>query len=551
MQNILPGQFGAIFENQLLLNARRIAPYALLILFSANALLWWGRGPAIALGWATNSDFYIVRNLKGFSFLLGLPIFNAVIMGDAVIRDFRLGIHPLIFSKPIKRWQYLLGNFFGNFFVLVCCQALFPLTLLLLQAFQPSRMVVQPARVFPYFKHFVFFVVIPHMFLASLYFAVGTVTRNSKIVYLLAVCFYPVYFAFMVLMSGVSAEWRDFLDPFLLNSGPGGNGFGHSADFLNQYVVTYTSGMLWNRGLLIFATGICLAVVYLRFNTAERSAENSSTLLLTTVGDRVYDDSDSPVVKRRDAGNVHKLLAAVEMEFRLLRAERSLLVLAPLTLFLPILDYAFYHVVPEVSYSATYASGTAKTLVLFLVGISIFYTGEVMHRDRELCIEPVLWATPASNSVLLLSKFLATVLLMLSLVILVGLTALIIQLVRGHTPVEVSAYVLTYSIILLPGIVFLAAASMALNILLRDRYLTYAVSVGIAAGLFYLYSIGYNGWLHNPLLYQLWTYHDLAGPANSRNTILLHRIYCLGIAGLCLTLAHLFFERKSHHSRTT
>jgi len=94
-------------------------------LFSANAVLWWGWGPAVARGWATNSDFYVQRNLGGFSSILGLPIFTAVIMGDPVIRDFRLGVSPLILSKPVGRASYLLGKFFGNFFVLVCCQSAF------------------------------------------------------------------------------------------------------------------------------------------------------------------------------------------------------------------------------------------------------------------------------------------------------------------------------------------------------------------------------------------------------------------------------------------
>ena len=60
--------FAAVFQTEVLLNSKRIAPYALMILFAANAVLWWGRGPAVRLGWATNSDFYIVRNLLGFSF---------------------------------------------------------------------------------------------------------------------------------------------------------------------------------------------------------------------------------------------------------------------------------------------------------------------------------------------------------------------------------------------------------------------------------------------------------------------------------------------------
>src|SRR2546421_5812719 len=149
MINPFHTRFAAIFQNEFLLNAKRVAPYALMVLFSATAVMCWGKGPAVALGWATNSDFYIVRNLKAFSFLLGLPIFNAVIMGDPVIRDFRAGIDSLIFSKPVGRASYILGKFFGNFFVLVCCMSAFMLTMLVLQWFPSSRLVVLPLRVFP------------------------------------------------------------------------------------------------------------------------------------------------------------------------------------------------------------------------------------------------------------------------------------------------------------------------------------------------------------------------------------------------------------------
>jgi ABC-type transport system involved in multi-copper enzyme maturation permease subunit len=93
-----------------------------MLLFIVNAVMWPVRGAATMRGWATNSDFNIARNFLGFSSVLGLPIFNAVIMGDPVLRDFRLGIDSLIFSKPISRASYLIGKFLGNFFVLVCRQ---------------------------------------------------------------------------------------------------------------------------------------------------------------------------------------------------------------------------------------------------------------------------------------------------------------------------------------------------------------------------------------------------------------------------------------------
>jgi hypothetical protein len=147
---------------------------------------------------------------------------------------------------------------------------------------------------------------------------------------------------------------------------------------------------------------------------------------------------------------------------------------------------------------------------------------------------------------LLLSRFLTTLLLALSLITLVGLAAILIQLVRGHTPVEISPYLLTYSVVLFPTIVFTTAAAIVLNVLLRSKHFAYAVTIGTGIGLLYLYNLGYNHWLYNPVLHGLWTYSDLAGAGNNQTTFLIHRIYWLAVAGVFLALAHLFFQRKSN-----
>lgn len=574
----MPKHFFTIFRTEVLLNSRRVAPYVLMILFAANAVLWWGRGPAVKFGWATNSEYYIMRNLQAFSFLLGLPIFNAIIMGDPVIRDFRTGVDPLVFSKPIGRAEYLLGKFCGSFFVLVCCQSAFVLTLILLQAFRTAEMIVQPVKVLVYFKLFFFFLVISHLVLAAFYFTVGTLTRNARIVYGLAVCFYPVYISYQVfLLKGLPPSWKTFLDPLLINSGPGGGGFGHSADFLNRYVVTFSTNMIANRGLWILVSGVFLVILYLRFSIAERSGNVAGplTLNLSTATERVYAEPESlpatrgdwaspldslqqekpqaaplPDLTRANEGvraNISKLVAAVAVEFRLLRAERSLVVIMPLAIFLSTLELVFYEVVPEVSYSATYAGSTTRTLLLFLIGITVFYTGEAMHRDRELRIDSISWTMPVPNTTLLLSKFLTTLVLSLSLILLVFLTAIVTQIVRGHVPVDVLPYLVAYFVILIPNVAFLAGTAVALNVLLRDKYVAYAVSIATAGGLFYLYSLGYNHWLYNPSLYRLWANHDLS-LAGSQTRFLLHRVYWLAATVMLLAIAHFCFERSTTRS---
>ena len=560
--------FGAIFQNEVLLNSKRVAPYAMALLCGGNALLWWGWGPATGHGWAVNADFFIAGVLPVYSFMT-LPLFTALFMADPVIRDFRAGVDPLIFSKPISRTEYLLGKFFGNFFVLACCQFALVLTLFALQAVPKQGVITQQWKVIPYIKHFLVFVVISHLGLAAFYFAVGVLSRNPKIVYGLGVAFYPLYIAYQtVLLSSLPWRWKLALDPLVMNRG--GKFHAIPAEVMNHLVVVYEPDLIVNRAVMILMAAICLTILYVRFTIAERPGklEEFSVLNLSAGGGGFYYDPPStestldyqfekhdsrekvllPAVTRASEGlraNLNKLIAALGVEFRLLGSERSLVVIMPLAIFLSILEVAFYNIPPDVSHSAAYATNTAKSLLLFLVGITIFYTGEAMHRDREVRIEPVLWAAPAPNNVLLLSKFLATFLLTLSLIVLVGLTAIVIQFLRGHTPVEIQAYLITYSVILLPGMFFMTGVSVLLNVWLRDKYLPYAVSIGTCVGLFYLYSRGYNHWLYNPLLYQLWKYSDLTGAGNNHATILMHRLYCVAIATLCLSLAHLFFQRKS------
>jgi ABC-type transport system involved in multi-copper enzyme maturation permease subunit len=316
---------------------------------------------------------------------------------------------------------------------------------------------------------------------------------------------------------------------------------------------------------MILLTAVFLTIVYKRFSTTERSGkvENFSVLNLSTAAEGVYYPESSstldefervdyktiarrvaiPEVARINRGiraMVNKLVAALGIEFNLLRAERSVVVVMPLAIFLSVLEVAFYNIRPDVSQSVTYATNTAKLLLLFLIGIAVFYTTEAMHRDREVKIEPVIWSTPAPNSVLLLSKFLTTLVLTFALMVVVGLIALVIQLLRGHTPLDVSAYIMVYGAVLVPGIIFVTALVVALNVVLRNKYVVYVVAIGTSVGLIYLYNVGHNHWLYNPMLYQLWTYPDLTS-----GTILWSRLYCLALAAVCLLLAHRFFARKS------
>ncbi|HEX5705777.1 MAG TPA: ABC transporter permease [Pyrinomonadaceae bacterium] len=583
--------FAAIFRTEVMLNLRRPAPYALLALFCVNALMWWGWGAAAAYGWATNGDFYIIRNFSGFSFMT-LPLFTALMMGDPVIRDFRARVDPLIFSTPTGKTEYLLAKFSANYFVLLCCQAGFMLTLVCCQAFERAGMIVVEPRLWPYLKHFLFFVVVSNLALAALYFTVGTLTRSAKAVYALATSFYLVYISWQLVLKNFPPRWRIVLDPLLFNwSAELPRRL--STDELNRVALEYDGDLLANRAAVLLFVLACFLILRARFSIVERAArvdDSVTTLGLAERAERIYFDSrDAGVAAsagaaragavsagaasgldaesgarapehgarkavvipetRATLGGVRagfkQFAAALGTEFRLLGAERGLAAVVPMAALLCGVSLAYYDVVPRGSYSAAYAYVTADSLLMLLFGVALFYTGETLHRDRELRVEPLLWSAPAPDAALLLSKFSATLLLSLTLVALVALVSVFVQIYKGHTPVEASAYLKACALVVAPSAFFMTAAVLVLNVLLRDKHLTYAVGLALGGALFYLFTQGYNHWLYNPLLYGLWSPEDLGAAGDKLRLIALHRVYWLALAALCLALAHFFFGRRS------
>ncbi|HXQ34126.1 MAG TPA: hypothetical protein VN843_08945, partial [Anaerolineales bacterium] len=295
--------FFAIFRTEVLLKSKRVAPYLTALLCGGNALLWWGWGPAQGRGIATNSEAFIAGVLPVFSFMTP-PLFTAVIMADPVIRDFRAEIDSLIFSKPVSRITYLLGKFFGSFFVLACGLAAFVITLFVLQWFRRPGMVVLDVKIVPYCKHFLVFVVLSHLVLAAFYFAVGTLTRNAKIVYGLGICFYPLYISYQIFfVKGLPLSWQRTLDPLLMTWGKrGGDVHTSSPEVFNQLVITYDAELFINRTIMLLIAAGILTLVYRRFMISERPQPvHFSALNLSTASERISFEPDGWVEQDHEA----------------------------------------------------------------------------------------------------------------------------------------------------------------------------------------------------------------------------------------------------------
>jgi ABC-2 type transport system permease protein len=535
MNRIASVPFGGVIRAEMLYNAKRALPYALMLLFSANALLWWGWGPAVARGWAVNGDFYVSRMFVMFSFMT-LPLFIALVMGDVIARDFEAEIDTLIFSKPLRRLEYIAGKFLGNFLVLVCCEAAFAVTFLALQGARTQDMIVVAPRVMPFLQHFLFFTVLSSLPLAALFFAVGALTRNVKLVYGTTIAFYCVYTVWQIRMREIPLRWRIALDPLLMNFEQTWRGY--DAPSLNQVTVTYDRWMLANRAAMLVVAIACIAVVNLRFSTARLRMGGSSESLSIDFGagdltrgrhrPRLHETSDRTWLRAIDPW-----LAALTAELRLLRHERSFGLVAALTLFGCLAGLAAFPSSP-----AAYATRTVDPLLLFLFAISLFYTGEAFDRDRALRVKPLLWSTPISNAVLVLAKITAVSLVGLLLIVLVGVGAAIIQLLRGSAD-GITMYGPVYGLILLPSLLFMVSASAALHSIAPQKHLAHAAGVALAGAFYSLVAAGMNHPSFNLLLFGVWSPESL-----TERWLLAHRLYTVAVAAALTWIAIRFLKRK-------
>lgn len=571
MKNALASPFFAIVQAEVRFNFKRAAPYALAAVFTANAVLWWGWGPAIARGWAVNSDFFLTWLFGGFSFMT-LPIFIAVMMGDAVARDHELDIAPLILSAPVSRAEYITAKFVGNFLVFAGCQVCFALVLIVLQMIARPGMIVLAQRVWPYPKHFVFFVVISSLLPAAVDFAIGTLTRNLKIVYGLAVGFYPLYIGWQLALKVLPVRWRVWLDPLLFNYA-GENWKVHTAEVLNQMTVSYDVGVIANRLALVCLSFICLAFTWRRFAAIEEKGVGSAPVRNAVIG-LTAPNPDLPVPVRSQlavarplptperAGGpasvipsvtiqlegwrarLRQVSAAAGAEIRLLRSERSLLVIVPITVTACLIELVVYRIESLTPYSALFASRIASTLLLFLFGIAVFYTGEAWHRDHASKIVSLISSTPAPDLVLLLAKASGTFAISFNLILICTALAIALQAIEGHWPLRAGAYVIANLVILLPSVVFMIAAALALNVVLRDRYLVYAISLAAGGALYFVTGQGHIHWLYNPVLLRAWDADALAWNSAQLPTLLLSRIHALLLSAILIVAALLLFKRR-------
>src|ERR1700690_256802 len=133
-------------------------------------------------------------------------ILISAIFGPSILRDFQLDTYPLLFTKPISKFDYLGGRWAASFVisVLVFSGLIFGA---LAGGIMPwaDKARIAPVHLWTYLQPFLSITVVQIFFLGSLFFSVAALTRRIIVVYLQGVVLFAIS---LVLVLAVVATNR-------------------------------------------------------------------------------------------------------------------------------------------------------------------------------------------------------------------------------------------------------------------------------------------------------------------------------------------------------
>lgn len=436
-----------------------------------------------------NSPHSIAGVLMTLS-IFGMLITSAI-MGNPVYRDFEHRTHSLFYTKPITKWGYLGGRFWGSF---VICALVFSALAwgswigALLPGVQADKLGTMHAA--NYIWPFVL-LVLPNLFLTgAIFFTLATLTRNVLSVSVGSVLLMVAYM--------VSQSLFGDLDNKTLAAGL--DAFGSSAV---RYTVRYWTAaeknvrllplseyLILNRAVWLAVGAGLLAFCFARFrfsvfasDKAPSKAKRAEAALdvPTTVagmGGRLVLPRVTQVFS--GATSLRHWWSLAKLEFRsIVRSPYFMAILGAGVIFTLAVGWQVGKMYDTETYPVTnemvgLLSGNFSLFVLIII---TYYAGELVWRERDAGMAQIADALPVPNWVPFLSKLAALGAIQVVLLAVVMVCGIILQTLKGYFHYEPGLYLQSLFVLQLPDFLLLCVLAMLVQVIINNKYLGHFVMV--------------------------------------------------------------------------
>lgn len=377
----------------------------------------------------------------------------AAIVANVVVRDYSTGFGALIFSTPITRADYLFGRFIGAFGVLVLtlvlaqCGHLFATTLPYIDA-----ETLGPRRLQDYAWSFLVIGLPGLFFISALFFALATLTRSMMATYVGVVAVFILYLVANTLLA--QKPELETLNAWIEPFGAGAYGLVTkywTAAEQNAKNPPVEGILLWTR---LLWTGVSLGFLGLAWALFSRSARGAKA----TRKDRQRGQEAAAVETRVRAAPLPapsfgfrsawtQLVSLTAFEMSLVFKSIAYVVLILLALAFSVLVLALsgeIYGAPVMLTTRVVITGLQGAFALIAIIIAIYYSGELVWRDRDRRMHELVDATPTPDWTFIVPKTIALTLVLASTLLIGVLAGVAMQLIKGVADIEIGKYIWWY-----------------------------------------------------------------------------------------------------------
>lgn len=478
---------------------------------------------------------------------VGLIIIVAMV-GNAVLKDFKFNTYSMIFTSPVTKFDYLLGRFAASMLVamLVLTGPAFGLMIgYAMPGLVPER--IGAFMMAPYI-HTYWQTIIPNtLIFGTIFFAVSLISRDIFVIWLSLIVFFVA--------NGIASATFRSLDTQSLAAiaDPMGNFAKRSITKYwstydkNNKVISMQGLFIVNRLLWLGISVAIWAVGYKFFSFSSTPRRISLRKVRVAEAGKI---SFIPSFFRKESlphttpdyssGAMLRNLwgLAVNECKTLLRNVYFRIILMFGMLFLFLASTQIGKIYDTVTFPVTYQviDYFNSTFSLFVVILTILFSGEMVWRAREHRMSNILDALPVPNWVFYVSKLSGLMFMQVILQTVVVVSGILVQLSKGYTHLELGLYlkqVYGYGLI---DLWLLAVLAVFIHTLVSNKFLGYFI-----VAIFYFWNIFFaqlvlkhNLWIFasNPTV----IYSDMNGFGHSAWPFFVFKVYwgafCLALAGL-------------------
>lgn len=484
-----------------------------------------------------------------FGLLIAAAFFN-----NAALKDYSNGFDEILFSTPLSK----PGFYFGRF-----CGALISATVPLLGVFIGVYLgsILAPAfgwidadrfgsmSIMSVISNYFLFI-LPNMFFAgAIIFALAVKWQSAVISFVGAMIIIIGYIVSGSLLSDLDNETLGaLLDSFGIRTYDNVSKYYTTLE-KNTLTPSFGGLLLLNRMIWIGVGSFILLLSFFNFSFLKKNQKQKKSKLNSKV------EKPEQVILLKPITTAYYSTSGIWSQFKSFfsinflsitkSATFKIFLIFSLLLFITRLFSGFEYMGLK-SYPLTYKmiESISAASGLFLIIMLVFFSGELIWRDRESKINEVIDATPHVSFISLFAKAISLISVVTIFYFLFVVLAIIFQVLNGFTGIELDVYILSYLYKLLPTYIVYAGVLILVQVLMKSKYLAYFVSVLIifvSKIFFSVFDIESNMLFiaDRPNL----MYSDLNGFGPGLKGALWFNAYWILFALVCLSIAGMLWNR--------